>query len=398
MNNPEQLGVAPPSPVNANPPTSDAPMMPLRVLIVEDSEDDASLVEGELEAAGFSVLSRRVDRPDELRGALDEAAWDLVVSDYATPRLDALDALDIVHRSGQPDLPFLIVSDRIGEESAVAALKAGASNYLVKANLAQLLPVVDRELRSARIRREREEAFAALEQAVSARDEFLSIASHELKTPLTCLRLQAQGLARAAQRERGAALDNAQVLQRIASIERNAERLTSLIERLLDITRVATGRLRLSRGNVDLVRVARHVASEMADTFRDAGCEVAIAAPAHLVGDWDGDRLEMVVRNLLSNAAKYGARRPIRVELEDAGDAARLRVIDRGIGISAEDQRRIFGRFERAVPERHYGGFGVGLWLAEQLVEAHGGRIEVESDPGRGSTFSVTLPKQAGAA
>ncbi len=368
-------------------------MTTLAVLIIEDSDDDAILVQSQLEMAGFALTTQRVDRPDDLHRALEASRWDIVLSDYSMPQLTALDALAILKESRQEDVPFIIVSGSIGEESAVAALKAGASNYVMKHNLAQLLPVVQRELKDAQTRRERREAFLALEQAVVARDEFLSIASHELKTPLTSLRLQAQSLARLARQQDRVVLDNAVVVRRIDSIERSADRLTTLIERLLDITRVRAGHLSLSRETVDLVGLARHCVQTMADTFHDAGCEVSITAPDELVGQWDRERLETLVVSFLSNAAKFGARQPIRVEVSDDADQATLHVIDYGIGISPEDQLRIFTRFGRAVPERNYGGFGVGLWLAQQIAEAHGGRIEVLSNTGRGSTFSVTLPK-----
>jgi signal transduction histidine kinase len=362
----------------------------LRALVVEDCEDDALLLEAELEAIGFRVTSQRVECAGELRLALASKVWDIVLSDYSMPGFTALDALRIVHESSQAELPFVIVSGSIGEESAVAALKAGVSNYLMKGNLAQLKPVVDRELKDAQIRRERREAVAALDQAVSARDEFLSIASHELKTPVTTVGLQAEGLLRAARRERGPLLSNAVIVERIESIQSNVERLTHLIERLLDVTRAATGPLRLSLGRFDLVALVKRVLADMHETM----CEVEVVAPERIEGRWDHDRIATVVGNLLSNAAKYGACRPVRVELVDHGDRVVLDVIDRGIGISAEHQQRIFERFERAVPERHYGGFGLGLWLAHKVIEAHGGTIALTSVAGQGSTFSVTLPKE----
>ena len=236
-------------------------------------------------------------------------------------------------------------------------------------------------------------AVEALEQAITARDEFLSIASHELKTPVTTLRLQVQSLLRTATRDPRAILADRQIMNRLESIERSAEHLTTLIDRLLDITRVTTGRLRLTCEPIDLVAVVHRVIDGMEETLHDAGCEVTVSSPEHVIGEWDDDRIETIVSNLLANAVKYGARRPIHIEIDDRAHDVEINVVDRGIGISTEDQERIFGRFERAVPERHYGGFGVGLWLSQQIVEAHGGTIAVHSTPGEGSTFTVTLPK-----
>ncbi len=372
-------------------------MTPLRALLIEDSEDDALLLQRELEAGGFALTYTRVDNAADLQRALDEREWDIALSDYSMPQFSALDALAIVQSSRQVDLPFVVVSGSIGEASAVGALKAGAANYVMKGALGGLLPVVQRELKDAQIRRERHDAFVALEHAVRARDEFLSIASHELKTPVTALELQAQSLLQLAATERGPLLAHDQVIRRLDSISRNADRLAQLIDRLLDISRVTAGRLRLVRDDIDLVQVTRRAVARMDEALRIAECDVTIAGPAQVLGFWDGDRIDTVVTNLLTNAAKYGAHKPVRIEIEDGDSVARLRVIDNGIGISPEDQNRIFERFERAVPEKHYGGFGVGLWLAQQIVHAHGGSIETRSEPGAGSTFTVTLPKRGSA-
>jgi signal transduction histidine kinase len=302
-------------------------------------------------------------------------------------------ALQMLQESGQPETPFIIVSGSIGELRAVAALKAGAANYVMKENLDKLVPVVERELKDAQMRRERKEAFQALELAVKARDEFLSIASHELKTPLTALNLQAESLLMTFEKPgRPATLD--QMHSRVQAISRCSGRLTILIERLLDISRVTAGHLHLVREEVDLVGLVGQIKARMEDSLEESGSRLSVSSPLAVVGRWDRQRMEGVVSNLLMNAVKYGQGQPIDVEIEDLGTEARLRVVDRGIGISPADQLRIFNRFERAVPERHCGGLGLGLWLARQIVVAHGGKIQVTSAPAAGSTFTVILPKQ----
>jgi signal transduction histidine kinase len=144
---------------------------------------------------------------------------------------------------------------------------------------------------------------------------------------------------------------------------------------------------------MDLVATIREIAARLEDQLRESRSELTVRAPARLIGRWDRERLEAVVSNLITNAINYGEGQPIDIELEDLGPAARLRVIDRGIGISNADQQRIFMRFERAIPEQYRSGLGLGLWLAKRIVEAHGGTIEVQSRPGAGSTFTVELPK-----
>lgn len=223
------------------------------------------------------------------------------------------------------------------------------------------------------------------QEAVAARDEFLSIASHELKTPLTSLILHADAL-RAATR-RGAP---EQLAGRADLIRRSADRLARLVSSLLDISRIGAGRLDLEREQTDLAEVVREVADRFAEEARKAGSDVRVeATPA--VGSWDRLRVDQVVTNLLANALKYGAGAPVDVRVRAEGGRAVLTVRDRGIGISEEDQRRIFQRFERAVSQRNYGGFGLGLWIVRQIVEAQGGTVRVESAPGRGSTFTVEL-------
>jgi signal transduction histidine kinase len=110
------------------------------------------------------------------------------------------------------------------------------------------------------------------------------------------------------------------------------------------------------------------------------------------VGHWDGRRIEAVVANLLSNAIKFGEGKPIEITVDRSGDRAILIVADHGMGISLQDQLRVFQRFERAVSEQHFGGFGLGLWVVREVIESHGGTISVESSPGAGSIFRIDLP------
>ncbi len=231
-------------------------------------------------------------------------------------------------------------------------------------------------------------------EAVRARDEFLSIASHELKTPLTTLQLQIQGLSRKIRNTRGEPAVEA-LGPRIMTSERQVERLTALINSLLDISRITAGRLDLDLEPVDLAAVVRDAAARFREDLARAGCSLEIQADGPCVGEWDRVRLEQVVTNLLSNAAKYGSSRPVEVRVSGDGTTAVLSIRDHGIGIPPEHQARIFERFERAVSDRHYGGLGLGLWIVRQIVEGLGGSIRVESAAGEGSTFTVRLPKAA---
>jgi PAS domain S-box-containing protein len=238
-------------------------------------------------------------------------------------------------------------------------------------------------------RRQVEALAAELRQSVRARDEFLSIASHELKTPLTPILLQAQLLRRHARQGRA---DPAELEERLDTMERNIERMTELLNQLLDVSRITADRLGLSTAEVDLAALTLDAIDRLREPLDASGSTLAVDASSPVTGNWDRLRLAQVITNLVSNAIKYGNGQPLAVRVERAGGVARLTVEDHGIGIAPADQARIFERFERAVSVRHYGGFGLGLWIARQFVEAMGGIIRVESELGRGSRFTVELP------
>jgi PAS domain S-box-containing protein len=235
--------------------------------------------------------------------------------------------------------------------------------------------------------------YARAQQAVRIRDEFFSIASHELRTPLSALELQAQSIRMQLGRP---SVDLARVRAKIEVAERQLGRLSRLITEMLDVSRIEAGRLELDREAVELGELIHEVAARLGENAERAHCEVELRVPEPVIGSWDRSRLDQVVTNLLHNAIKYGEGKPVRVSLEADGEVATLTVEDHGIGIPAADQRRIFERFERAVSSRHYGGMGVGLFIVDQILKAHDGRIEVESEPGRGATFVVRLPRAAG--
>ncbi len=246
-------------------------------------------------------------------------------------------------------------------------------------------------------RREVEALAQDLQKALQIRDDFLSVASHELKTPLTSLQLQLQLLWRSLP-ETDAEGNPHPALKRIEATRRPAERLHQLVNNLLDVSRIRAGRLALERETVDFAALLQDVVNRSEADAAGAGSTLILQADSPVVGRWDRLRLEQVVTNLLSNALKYGASHPVELSVVQEGSTARLTVRDYGIGVAPESQARIFQRFERAVSERHYGGFGLGLWIVRQIVESLGGDIRIESELGQGSTFTVTLPIDGGKA
>ncbi len=224
--------------------------------------------------------------------------------------------------------------------------------------------------------------------AIGLRDSLISLASHELRTPLTSLQLRVQLLARNAREE---TLARERFTRDAASAEEQVRRMARLVDDLLDISRIMSGRLRLDVEDVDLAVFVREVIDRYPEPQRDlVGLKVE-GEP--IVGRWDRMRIDQIVSNLLSNAIKYGENNPIEISVGREADRARIIVRDHGVGIASADLPRIFERFERAAA-RHVGGFGLGLWIVRQVVEALGGTIAVESRLGSGSVFIVELPLQ----
>jgi PAS domain S-box-containing protein len=228
-----------------------------------------------------------------------------------------------------------------------------------------------------------------LEAAVRAREDFLAVASHDLRNPVNAIQLQVTSVLRHCQRE-GVSLEKEWLCTRIGRASSQVSRLTRLLDNLMDVSRLTGGSLPLERENVDVSSVVHAIVDHLRDEIGQREVRLQVTP---VRGEWDRVRLEQIVTNLVSNAIKYGAGKPIDISVDADTDTARLSVTDYGVGIDAKNQSRLFQRFERGVSGRQYGGFGLGLWITREIVEAMGGRISVESKVGKGSTFSVELPR-----
>ncbi len=229
-----------------------------------------------------------------------------------------------------------------------------------------------------------------LRQSIQARDEFLAVASHELRTPLSTLGLAVHSLRMALN---GGGVDPSRMASKVDAAERQVQRLDKLVSALLDVTRIVGRRVVLEPHDCDLAQVAREVVERARSEAEKAGCELVLEAPAPVVGRWDPLRLDQVLTNLLSNALRHGAGRPVQIVVDAIDDeAARLVVRDQGEGIPSEQMPLLFGRFQRGRGRTGQGGLGLGLFISRHIVEAHGGAIKVASEPGQGTTFTVELP------
>jgi signal transduction histidine kinase len=238
---------------------------------------------------------------------------------------------------------------------------------------------------------DRDRLIEELREAVRARDEFVAIAAHELRNPMTPILMQVSSLAAAA---RNPSRCRPELLaRRLDILEFAVREFVRRSTALLDVSRIAAGNVRIELSEVDLTSVVRGVVNRAGIAARMARSPLEADLQEDVVGTWDCLALEQVAENLLSNAIKFGAGKPVSIALRSDGGTAQLTVSDHGIGLSEADRARIFGRFEQAVGRREHGGFGVGLWLTQRLVTAMGASIAVESTLGEGSSFTVTLPQ-----
>lgn len=235
-----------------------------------------------------------------------------------------------------------------------------------------------------------------LERAVRMRDDFMSMVSHELRTPLNAMSLETQVRQRHLERGNLAAFSPERLQAMAARDQRQIQSMVRLIDDMLDVGRLRSGRLSMAPEPTELSALAERVIQNLEHQAEAAGCRIALQAPAAVEGVWDTLRLEQVLTNLLTNALRYGGGQPVDVRVAQDGPHAILTVRDQGGGIAPQDQERIFGQFERTEDSRmKASGLGLGLYITHQIVLAHQGRIEVESRLGEGALFRVTLPREA---
>ncbi len=359
---------------------------PLHLLLIEDSEDDAAILLRELRRGGYEVAPTRIQTPEELEQALDAGPWDAIIADYALPRFDGLMAFCQVQRRGL-DVPFLLVSGRIGEDTAVAAMKAGVHDFLLKDRLARLAPAVTRELREAQIRadRRRMQEQLILSERLSSLGMLAASVAHEINNPMASLMMNL----RFALDEVPGQLteDAAQALQEAIEC---SERIRDIIQDIkvfsrpdeqtmcpTDLHRVLDLSLRMARNHI--AHRARLI-KDYQEVPRVHGSEA---------------RLGQIFLNLIINAAQaIPEGRPDEHEIRVttccvADGGVRVEIRDTGTGIPPELRERIFEPFFTTKP----GGVGTGLGLSicRRLVKEMGGNLGVESAPGQGSTFWLHL-------
>ena len=373
----------------------------LRVLMVEDSLDDAELVRYELERGGYRVISERVDTREDMAAALERTRWDIVLSDYAMPQFSGLDALALVKAKGL-DLPFIIVSGTIGEDSAVAAMRSGAHDYVLKQSLARLCPALERELREAAVRVERKK----MQEQLLISDRMASVGTlaagvaHELNNPLAALIANLDALGRdMAELTVASQLGDGlrELFSELRDARESAERMRHIVRDLKLFSRVTDDE---RRGPVDVHRVLESSLRMAHNEIRHRARLVKSYAKVPLVLANEA-KLGQVFLNLLVNAAQaipegQAEHNQIRIGTSHSNDGkVVIEVMDSGSGIAPEHLSKIFDAFftTKAIGV----GTGLGLSICHRIVRALGGELEVESELGSGSAFRVSLPAASSA-
>lgn len=366
---------------------------PLRVLIVEDSEDDAELLVQELRRAGYDVKYERVEDAEAMAAALDREPWDVVISDWTVPSFGALPALKVLQEKDM-DVPFIIMSGTIGEEMAVEAMRAGAHDMILKDRRARLIPAVEREVAEARRREEQRETkdkLLASEETLRKTEKLRSLGkmaaglSHDLKNVCNPLSLHIQVIRRSLKRG-----NTADALESVEEMDQVLKRALEMLERLRDFSRQAPEK---KAEVVDLNHIAHEAAELAKPRMASGGRRMSViheefGSPPPVLGH-AGEIVSAVV-NLVVNAIdalKEGGTITVRTGEEDG--KAIVSVEDDGPGITPEMQHRIFEPFFTTKGQE---GTGLGLAMVFACMQRHGGTIALKSAPGEGARFTLSFP------
>ena len=385
----------------------------IKLLIVDDLAENLMALEASIRDDAWSV--HQASSGEEALALLLEHEFALAILDVQMPGMNGFELAELIRGMARTrHLPIVFVSAAGKElDYAFKGYENGAVDFLYKpldayAVKSKVQVFVDlyrqrtelrRQLAALEESRRRQQALVAelqdtqieLERALRMRDEFMSMVVHELRTPLSVLAMEVRVRQHQVAAGNGTFFSAENLSRMFERDQRQVRSLTRLIDDMLDVSQIQHGKLSIRRGRCDLAAMLRRVVAEVQGQRSDVPITLGTDG-ADVVGEWDEFRLEQVVVNLLTNALRYGAGKPVRVELEQLPGAAAIRVTDQGVGIAPDDRARVFEQFVRVGDRMRTPGLGLGLYITKQLVEAHGGTISVESTLGEGSTFTVALP------
>jgi signal transduction histidine kinase len=385
-----------------------------KLLIVDDLPENLLALEALIKREDRQVF--KALSADEALSLLLEHEFAMAILDVQMPGMNGFELAEMMRGTEKTkNIPIVFVSAAGRELNyAFKGYESGAVDFLHKpldihavkskvnvfVDLYRQRKALKHQLDALERARQEQEALLTklqltqneLEHAVRMRDDFMSIVSHEVRTPLNGLILETQLRQLHLAKDNASAFTMDKLKAMVDRDERQIQSLIRLIEDMLDVSRIRTGKLSIRTSAFDLAELVVNLVESYAAQIAAADCVVTLSASEPVIGVWDEFRIEQVVANLLTNALRYGAHKPIHVKVYLADDEARVDVIDNGIGISVENQKRIFQQFERVSAKHAVAGLGLGLFISDQIVEAHGGSIVVESEEGKGSLFRVKLP------
>jgi signal transduction histidine kinase len=380
-----------------------------KLLIVDDLPENLLALSKIIEQEDRIIF--KANSGEEALSLLLEHDFALAILDVMMPGMDGFELAELMRGTERTrNVPIVFVS-AAGKELnyAFKGYESGAVDFLYKpldiaavkskvnvfVALCQQRHEVKQQVEALeQSRRELHATQAELERSLKMRDDFMSMVAHELRTPLNTLFLETQ--MRSMQLDRGnlEAFNADQLRRMVARDGRQIQSMIRLINDMVDVSRIRSGVLSIRPAQTELSDLLARIVSDLAQRTEAAGATITLDAPQPVAGVWDEFRVEQIIINLLTNALRYGGSKPVTITLAQHDGRARIVVRDQGVGIPVEDQGRIFDPFERAGTKDVREGLGLGLYIARQLAESHGGTLEVASVPEQGAAFSLTLPLQ----
>lgn len=364
----------------------------LHILSIEDSENDCNELYQELLKLNFKIFFRKVADDCELRNQLKTHSWNLVISDFSNRFLPSREALMIV-RSFSQDLPFILVSERMGEEEVADMMKAGVEDVVLKSRLGRIQPVINRILREYDTKNKEALAHKLATEAFAQKEQMIAIVSHDIKNPLSAIQLEAQMLLRAVDRSPKSILGEEVKIQ-VNRILKTTDRMKLLISDLLDRSKSNNSLTNLSKVKMDLETLFHEVIDSLRPLLQQKEILIKRNFPSSKsVVSLDRNKMFQVLSNLLNNAIKFTPEKGIiHISMEEHYQELIISVMDSGPGLNDIELTRVFEKYWMG-NNSQCPGTGLGLFICKTIIEAHGGHIEAENIPGQGARFSFSLPK-----
>lgn len=363
----------------------------LRLLHIEESACVSEEICQHLKEFDYEIELHRISRRSELEDSLSRKHWHLIISDFFVPDLSAFDVLEIVAEK-KLDLPFILVSGGIGEECVAELMNAGVEDFVLKNRLERLGPVVRRIIREHETKTLEVQSRLLVQEALAAKEQMLAIVSHDIKNPLSAIKLDAQMLQRNANKQESSQFVE-DVKHQIGRIIKTTDRLKDLIGDLLDKNKTESSLASLLRADEDLFLLI----TEVVDSLRPLMIQKEIVLNTHFSESLkrcycDKNKMFQVISNLLTNAIKFTPEKgSIEIHVTESDQKFQFTIKDSGPGFKNQDIERVFNKYWTA----DVSGTGLGLYICKSIVEAHGGMIKGENRPDGGALFWFSLPKNA---